>query len=315
MPYNWKKILLPLSTGLALFLLVSFVFADEIKEAYTETQIEDSVGDDLISDEDLTPRETEFTDGTEDFLILGTNGAHTDSIMIASVYAEKEQISLFSIPRDLYVEQRRINEYYTYEGLDEFYRIIEKATGIHVDHYIQIDLKGFEEVIDILGGVDVVVEKDLYDGLYPDGKKGYKAFSIKKGEHHLNGDDALKYARSRESTSDFDRAKRQQQVLDSLQKALKMKAESLEIAEMVGIFRTLVTYTKTDMSLFLIVSSYYDYKNYEVKKGLVFSTANYLQSMINENGAYMLWPLTGNFEEMKQVVADFVKGTESLPTP
>ncbi|EKD93554.1 MAG: hypothetical protein ACD_28C00119G0001, partial [uncultured bacterium] len=55
-------------------------------------------------------------DETFDILVLGTNGAHTDSIMVASINEEKEKVSLFSIPRDLYINGRRINAYYTYYG-------------------------------------------------------------------------------------------------------------------------------------------------------------------------------------------------------
>ena len=145
-------------------------------------------------------------DDTFDILILGTNGAHTDSIMVASINEEKEKISLFSIPRDLYINGRRINAYYTYYGVDQLQRMVEEVTGLEMDQYAQVDLAGFIEIVDILGGLDIYVTEDLYDSLYPNGKGGYFTYSISKGMHHMDGTEALRYARSRESTSDFDRS-------------------------------------------------------------------------------------------------------------
>ena len=109
-------------------------------------------------------------DNTYDVLILGTNGSLTDTIMVASVNEEKEKISLFSVPRDLYINGRRINEYYHSYGVDTLERMVESVTGLTIDHYVQVDLQGFVEVVDLLGGLDIYVDENIYDGLYPNGK-------------------------------------------------------------------------------------------------------------------------------------------------
>ncbi|MEK7145861.1 MAG: LCP family protein, partial [Patescibacteria group bacterium] len=164
-------------------------------------------------------------DTTVDVLLLGTNGAHTDTIMIASINEEKKKISLVSIPRDLYINGRRINEYYTYYGVDQLNRMVETVSGLEMDYYAKVDLEGFKQVVDILGGLDITVTKALYDGLYPNGKGGYESYSIEPGNYHMDGEEALKYSRSRHSTSDFDRASRQQIVV----KAIKDKTLQLDL--------------------------------------------------------------------------------------
>lgn len=245
-------------------------------------------------------------DETWDVLLLGTNGAHTDSIMIVSINVVKEKISIFSLPRDLYVNQSRINQYYTYEGLDVLFESLHKATGLTIDRYVQIDFAGFVDIVDLLGGVDVTVEKDIYDSTYPDGRGGYAPFSILAGYHHLSGEEALKYARSRHMTSDFDRARRQQQIIDSLKVQAQVFYEGMSLREFSHLIDTILVVVKTDIRPLEAVNYYLDYKDFTLQTGLVFSTSDYLVSSINENGAYMLEPRNGNFAAMHQAIADWV---------
>lgn len=245
-------------------------------------------------------------DDTFDILLLGTNGAHTDTIMVASVNEKEKKVSLFSIPRDLYVNGRRINAYYTYYGVDQLARMVQSVTGLQMDKYAQVDLNGFIEVVDIVGGVDIVVEESIYDGSYPNSKGGYDPYQIEAGEHHLDGTEALKYARSRKSTSDFDRAARQQAIVDALSKKVLQLDGGMDMKELTELFQAGLTYTTTDVSLLDALSYFYDYSSYNIEFGLVLSTENYLYSMINESGAYILLPNTGNFEEIHEVIDEWV---------
>lgn len=243
-----------------------------------------------------------------ELLILGTNGVHTDTIMIASVNEDLKTISLFSIPRDLYINGRRINEYYTYYGLEQLKKILSDVTGLEIEKYVQVDLQGFTDIVDILGGVDVMVDKAIYDSYYPSSeiKGAYKAYSIEAGEHHMSGEEALKYARSRYSTSDFDRAERQQKVLEALKTKLVTLHPLSDLKSVGETFKSAMEHTTTDVNLFDAISYYYDYQNYDIESGLVISNQNYLYSSINENGAYMLLPNTNNFEEIKKAIAELV---------
>jgi LCP family protein required for cell wall assembly len=101
---------------------------------------------------------------------------------------------------------------------------VTEITGEPVDRYLNINFSGFKKFVDVLGGIEIDVPEDIVDMEYPDNNWGYQTFRIKKGFQALNGDTALKYVRSRHSTSDFDRSLRQQLVL----KAIKDKLFSID---------------------------------------------------------------------------------------
>lgn len=181
--------------------------------------------------------------GHTNFLILGTGDVNhegsdlTDTIMVASLDMENKLVTMISIPRDYYIEDQlignsRINEVYYYaqnyfessrKGLDHLKGKVEELMGIPIHYWIKIDFNGFKDLIDALGGIDVYVEEAIYDPYYPkDGTFLYETFSIEAGQHHMDGEIALKYARSRKTTSDFDRARRQQQIIYAIkEKALQ----------------------------------------------------------------------------------------------
>jgi len=182
--------------------------------------------------------------GHTNFLLVGIGGGiHegsdlTDTIMVASLDQDKKLVSMLSIPRDYWIEDKkmggsRINEIYfnrkkyyndtSEEALEYMRDKVEDLVGIEIQYWVKIDFKGFTEIIDAIGGIDIDVPEGIYDPLYPKGETGlYETFSIKKGMNHLDGETALKYARSRHTTSDFDRSKRQQDILYAIkEKTLK----------------------------------------------------------------------------------------------
>ncbi len=243
---------------------------------------------------------------TFDVLILGTNGNLTDTIMIASVNDALKKVTLFSIPRDLYANGRRINEYLYYYGAEQLERMIASITGLTIDKYVKIDLEGFVNAIDILGGLDIYVDEAIYDSYYPNSKGGYTPYSIKVGTYHMSGDDALKFARSRKSTSDFDRAERQQKIIQGVRTKLLQLYGVTDIKNMAQMIQSVISNTDTDISILDAISHYYDYKDYELSTGFVLSTQNYLYSIINESGAYILLPKSGDFEEIKKALSSLV---------
>jgi hypothetical protein len=83
---------------------------------------------------------------------------------------------------------------------------------------VVIDFEGFKKVVDALGGITINVEKPIRDDSYPDENYGYKPIFIPAGVQHMDGETALEYARTRHGVSDFERAKRQQQVLIAIGK-------------------------------------------------------------------------------------------------
>lgn len=239
-------------------------------------------------------------------LIVGSNSGLTDTIMVASVNPSTQKITLISVPRDLYVNGRKINAIYTHHGVERLEQALEDILGLKISEYIAVDLKSFPKIIDAIGGVDIYVEKDLADYQYPTANKGYQTFSIAAGQHHMDGDAAEKYSRSRKSTSDFDRAKRQQQVIE----ALYRKAKELKIADdktkAIEMYNTLKEYVHTDLDVFSTLAYAKMFKNYEIERNNVLTSSNYLYSMINVSGAYILLPNSGNYDQIKSYVFELV---------
>lgn len=164
----------------------------------------------------------------------------TDTIMIASLDTTQNNAVLLSLPRDLYFlrfknlrEAGKINIVYRdlkarnrANGMEENEASLEALNGlaaeigdalqIELHGIIKIDFDGFVEAVDAIGGIDVDVPQDIVDTAYPTSDYGYQTFSINAGPQHLDGATALKYVRSRHTTSDFDRSARQQQVISAI---------------------------------------------------------------------------------------------------
>ncbi len=182
-------------------------------------------------------------EGRVNILLMGNPGdpKHdgpylTDTLMVASYNTKDKHLHLISIPRDLYVtpdgyKPTKINAVYELgesnedNGPGTITKTVEKLFGMEIPYYVRIDFEGFKKVVDSLGGVTVEVKKDLYDPQYPDTNNGYQLLDIKAGTYTMDGEMALKYVRSRHTTSDFDRARRQQEVLV----ALRNKAKDIEL--------------------------------------------------------------------------------------
>jgi LCP family protein required for cell wall assembly len=94
-------------------------------------------------------------------------------------------------------------------------KTVSEFLGYPIDYYVRINFDGFVQAIDAIGGVDVVVANTIHDEEYPTIDYGYQTFHLDAGPQHLDGETALKYVRSRHGAGndDFQRTKRQQQVL------------------------------------------------------------------------------------------------------
>ncbi|MEA1909493.1 MAG: LCP family protein [Patescibacteria group bacterium] len=184
-------------------------------------------------------------DGRINVAVLGNPGGGdevdgpnlTDTLIVASLDTTgMGQSFMFSLPRDLYVRvpgfgNSKINTVYKIgnsrddSGGELISQVLEDITGLEIPYFVRLDFDGFEKLIDELGGITVTVDQDLYDDQYPNENKGYEVLDIKTGTYTMDGVMALKFARSRQSTSDFDRARRQQKVI----LAIKEKAGDLDI--------------------------------------------------------------------------------------
>ncbi len=194
----------------------------------------------------------------------GTGWAYrTDTILVVTVDPASRAAGILSIPRDLQVPipghgEDRINtaNFWGAQGDDPeagpalLRATIEGNFGIPIDGYLLVDFNVFVQIVDALGGVDVDVPKALHDTRYPNPRPedpyGYKTVHFDPGLQHMDGTQAIEYARSRMSTSDFDRAKRQQQILLALRKkALSPRG----IVRWPALARVVLAGVKTDLGL------------------------------------------------------------------
>jgi len=165
------------------------------------------------------------------------NFFRTDVMMLVSLDRTHQQIGVLSIPRDLYVtipgyQNDRINTAYAvgqYSGMGGALAMqtISFNFGIPVDAYVAFDFAAFIALIDVIDGVDVVVEQPIADPLYPNMSYGYEPFYLEAGPQHLDGATALKYVRSRHNSDDRERMRRQQQVVA----AVRDKIGTLNLTE------------------------------------------------------------------------------------
>ena len=164
--------------------------------------------------------------GQVNILLLGTDqrvdevGFRTDTILLLTLNPDLGTANITSFPRDLYVyipgwTVQRLNTAMFYGGFATAALTFEYNFGVRPDYFVMVNLHTFPKVIDSLGGVDVNVAVALTDH-----RDGYGYYTVGPGIVHMDGETALWYVRSRYSTSDFDRGRRQQEVLTACFQAL-----------------------------------------------------------------------------------------------
>jgi len=209
---------------------------------------------------------------------MGKHGSLTDTLIFANINSKTREITLISIPRDLYINGRKINSIYYFYGIDELKRQIERISGYKIDHHILVDMYVFIDLIDLVGGIDIHLDQPVSDPTYrtfDDGKWGTMYFEA--GDHHLNGKQALRLARSRHTSSDFARAERQQELI----KAMKNKAQEMgfgDIDTLKGIIETVLNQTETSISFKEAITYYFRYNGFDIGTHNVMTSGNVLES-------------------------------------
>lgn len=147
---------------------------------------------------------------------IGDPSFRTDTIVLATLNPSMGTVTLTSFPRDLYLyipgwTTSRINTIFNLGGFQLLQQTFLYNFGIQVDHYVMVNFSAFTRTIDELGGIDVTVAVELKDHRDQMGK-----YVVEPGVNTMDGETALWYVRSRYTTSDFDRGRRQQEVLKGL---------------------------------------------------------------------------------------------------
>ena len=164
------------------------------------------------------------SDARPDELRRGEVG-RTDTMLAVVADRSPGALLLISIPRDLWVSipghgEERINAAYAFGGPDTAERVTSSLLGVRVDRHLVIGLQGVRDVVDAAGGVEIDVERPIHDDAYPTDDYGTTVVDIPAGRQQMDGETALRYARTRHQDSDFGRMARQQQVMVALKSKL-----------------------------------------------------------------------------------------------
>lgn len=183
----------------------------------------------------------------------------SDTMIVVTVDLWDGLASMFSIPRDLIVAipgigEDRVNAAYTYgeaahphdpsAGPALAVATVSRQFKIPIEHYIQIDFNGFRGVVDAVGGVDITVTEEIDDPAYPTDDYGYKHVHFDPGCSHMNGEQALEYARTRHADDDNGRRDRQMQVMQAV---LNRTADRNAARRLPEIVRSLGTSVQTSI--------------------------------------------------------------------
>lgn len=210
-------------------------------------------------------------DNITNIVLLGNDvgqveGGRTDSIIIVSINRDTKTAAMLSLPRDLYVyipgwQVSKINlalphghgvEYIPGGGGGLIKDTIEYNLGIPIDYYARIGFDGFKQLVDTLDGVEIINNCPLRDWrlispeLDQTVEENWEQFVLEPGVHEMDGDLALWYARSRRTSSDFERGRRQQQVLRAI---FDKGLQSNRIADIPELWQTYRQSVETDLTL------------------------------------------------------------------
>ncbi|HEU0164719.1 MAG TPA: LCP family protein [Thermomicrobiales bacterium] len=275
-PWAYATLGIP-ATFLLVFLVIAAPLAYKSYNAYREIKVGpvehvdsakvavvNAAGTPELAVAPTKPPSDDWT-GTDriNILLLGVDNAEggvsrTDTIIVVNIDPVAKKASMISIPRDLKVvipgygidkinAAYALGEYNKVQGggAGLLIRTIEANLGIPIDHFAQIDFAGFEKMIDTVGGITIDNPYPIKDDEYPAANYQYERIYFPAGWQHLNGAQALEYARTRHQDGDGRRSERQQQVL----LALRDKAINLNmISKVPTLIDQFAQFTRTDIS-------------------------------------------------------------------
>ncbi len=176
----------------------------------------------------------------------GGKGSRSDTIMIASVDSRSNTVRLCSILRDNYVaipghRSSRINSAYAYGGAELTMQTIEANYRMHLDDYVSISMDALISVVDAVGGVNITISSAEAKQI---NRYSYSENTAEAGDQHLDGKQAVCYARIRKIDSDFGRTSRQRTLIN----AIVAKCRTLSPGKLLGLVKTVSPYLTTNMS-------------------------------------------------------------------
>jgi LCP family protein required for cell wall assembly len=265
-------------------------------------------------------------DGKEqlNILLIGTDQRpregtyNTDTLIVVSIDPLSKQVAMFSLPRDTVdvpvpegpaqqafgpTYPKKINAWFTsvrnradlFPGTDRtrgyngIKAIIGNLYGLDIKYFVEVNFEGFVKVVDALGGVTINVQIPVVDDRYPGEGGRLERLYIPSGIQHMDGAQALRYARSRHTSTDFDRGQRQQRVLLSLREQADPQELIPHLPELVTALKQAV---RTDIPIdqldeLLGLASAIDTKNI---RSYVFAPPLYQQEFQSSPRGYIIVP-------------------------
>jgi LCP family protein required for cell wall assembly len=177
---------------------------------------------------------------------------NTDTLIVVSIDPKTKEVAMFSLPRDtvdvplpadsparavygdvyggkinsLCMAAQQRKDIFPSGCFGTIKEVLGNLYGLDIKYYVEVNFEGFKQVVDAMGGVTINVQTPVVDDYYPTDKGKLQRVYIPSGIQHMDGDQALIYARSRHGSSDFDRGQRQQRVILSLR-------QQVDVAEMI----------------------------------------------------------------------------------
>lgn len=175
----------------------------------------------------------------------GEGRTRSDSMILCTINTQKKTLVMTSFLRDLYVDipswngrsyqDNRLNVCYAFGGMGMLDEALKKNFGVVVDHNIEVDFSGFEDIIEVFGGVSIYLTK---------AEANYLGGGLKEGTNFLTAEQALNYSRIRKLDSDFGRTNRQRKVLTSLLNSVK----NMSYDQMASLVNKILPMVTTDMT-------------------------------------------------------------------
>ena len=181
----------------------------------------------------------------------GQRRQRSDSMILCTINKSAKTLTMTSFLRDTWVRipdryDERLNVPYAIGGFPLLNDTLEYNFGVSADHFVEVDFSGFEDVIDLVGGVDIKLtsaEVGYFAKFEPE-------WNLVEGVNHLNGEQALYYSRLRRIDNDLNRSNRQRTVLT----ALINKAKGLELSQLYTTIKGMLSMITTDMTDVQILS-------------------------------------------------------------
>ena len=242
---------------------------------------------------------------------------NTDTLIVVSVDPETKRVAMFSLPRDVVdvpipdgPAQRvfgtayagKINSWYgTIRGREDLYpgtnrtrgynglkAILGELYGLDIKYFVEVNFEGFKKVVDAIGGGTVNVQVPVVDDQYP-GERGTTRLYIPSGLQHMNGTQALRYARSRHTSDDFDRGARQQRLLMSMREQVDPLKIIPRIEELTAALKSAVRTDIPPEELPKLMGLASDVDTRDIRS-FVFAPPLYGEQVLNSPRGYIILP-------------------------